>query len=79
MNKTLSNFILLVFICLVIVNCANRGTHDGGPKDEAPPKLVNEIPKNYTTNFKGKIIKIYFDEYVKLKDVNSQLIISGWL
>ena len=60
MNKTLSNFILLVFIGLVIVNCANRGTPDGGPKDEAPPKLVNEIPKNYTTNFKGKIIKIYF-------------------
>jgi uncharacterized protein (DUF2141 family) len=76
MNKTLSNFILLVFIGLVIVNCANRGTPDGGPKDEAPPKLVNEIPKNYTTNFKGKIIKIYFDEYVKVKDLQKQLVIS---
>lgn len=76
MNKTLSNFILLVFIGLAIVNCANRGTPDGGPKDEAPPKLVDEIPKNYTTNFKGKVIKIYFDEYVKVKDLQKQLVIS---
>ncbi len=76
MNKTLSNFILLVFIGLVIVNCANRGTPEGGPKDTTPPKIVDEIPKNYTTNFKGKVIKIYFNEYVKVKDLQKQLIIS---
>ncbi|WP_445734248.1 Ig-like domain-containing protein [Mariniflexile sp.] len=76
MNKTLSNFILLVFIGLVIVNCANRGTPEGGPKDEKPPKIVDEIPKNFSTNFKGKVIKIYFDEYIKIKDLQKQLIIS---
>ena len=76
MNKTLSNFILLVFIGLVIVNCANKGTPEGGPKDETPPKIVDENPKNLTTNFKGKVIKIYFDEYVKLKNIQKQLIMS---
>ena len=76
MNKTLSSFILLIFLGLVFVNCANRGTPDGGPKDEMPPKIVDEIPKNFNTNFNGKLIKIYFDEYVKIKDVQKQLIIS---
>ncbi|MEN3323325.1 Ig-like domain-containing protein [Mariniflexile soesokkakense] len=76
MNKTLSSFILLIFLGLVFVNCANRGTPDGGPKDETPPKIVDELPKNYSTSFKGKVIKIYFDEYVKIKDIQKQLIIS---
>jgi uncharacterized protein (DUF2141 family) len=76
MNKTLSSFILLIFLGLVFVNCANRGTPDGGPKDETPPKIVEELPENYSTDFKGKVIKIYFNEYVKIKDVQKQLIIS---
>ncbi|AXP80259.1 hypothetical protein CJ739_1168 [Mariniflexile rhizosphaerae] len=76
MNKTLSSFILLIFLGLVFVNCANRGTPDGGPKDDTPPKIVEELPKNYSTDFKGKVIKIYFNEYIKIKDIQKQLIIS---
>ena len=76
MNKTLSNFILATFIGLIFINCANRGNPDGGPKDETPPVIVKAEPDNYSTNFKGKEIKIYFDEYVKMKDLTKQLIIS---
>jgi uncharacterized protein (DUF2141 family) len=76
MNKTLSNFILATFIGLVFINCANRGNPEGGPKDETPPVIIKAEPENYSTNFKGKEIKIYFDEYVKMKDVQKQLVIS---
>lgn len=76
MNKTLSNFILASFIGLIFINCANRGNPDGGPKDETAPVIVKAEPDNYSTNFKGKEIKIYFDEYVKMKDLTKQLIIS---
>ncbi|WP_159019004.1 Ig-like domain-containing protein [Algibacter sp. L3A6] len=76
MNKTLSNFILAAVIGLIFINCANRGTPDGGPKDVTPPVIVKTEPANLTTNFKGNEIKIYFDEYVKMKDLNKQLIIS---
>ncbi len=76
MNTAFYNVVLLVCISLVFANCANRGTPDGGPKDEIPPKILEELPKNFNTNFKGKIIKIYFDEYVKMKDLQKQLIIS---
>lgn len=76
MSKTLSNFILATFIALVFVNCANRGTPGGGPKDETPPVIVKSTPENYSTNFNSNEIKIYFDEYVKMKDLQKQLIIS---
>lgn len=48
----------------------------GGEKDQEPPKVLKSEPENYSTNFKGKEIKIYFDEYIKLKNLQKQLIIS---
>ena len=60
----------------MLVSCANRGTPSGGPKDEEPPKILKSVPENNSTNFKGKEIRIYFDEYVKIKNLQKQLIIS---
>jgi uncharacterized protein (DUF2141 family) len=76
MNKVLSNFIFIAFLCLVFINCANRGTPEGGPKDELPPNITKSIPENYSTNFKANEIRIYFDEYIKIKNLSKQLIIS---
>ncbi|MFB9055454.1 Ig-like domain-containing protein [Mariniflexile ostreae] len=76
MNKTLSNFIFIACICLVFINCANRGTPQGGPKDITPPKITRATPKNYSINFNAKEIRIYFNEYIKIKDLQKQLIIS---
>jgi uncharacterized protein (DUF2141 family) len=76
MNKTLSNFVFALVIGIALINCANRGTPDGGPKDETPPTIVKSIPENYSTNFKGDEIRIYFNEYIKIKDLTKQLIIS---
>lgn len=76
MNKTLSNFILALIIGFIFINCANRGTPDGGPKDETPPTIIKSEPENFSTNFTGKEIKVYFDEYIKIKDLQKQLIIS---
>lgn len=68
--------ILFLLSILVTVSCAKRGTITGGPKDTIAPVLERSEPKNGTVNFNGKTIKLYFDEYVKLKDVNKQLVIS---
>lgn len=76
MNKTLSNFIFVLFIALVFINCANRGTPQGGEKDTTPPSIVKSEPENFNTNFNQKEIRIYFDEYIKIKDIQKQLIIS---
>ena len=45
-------------------------------KDVTPPKIIKEVPENFSTNFKSDEIKIYFDEYIKLKNLQKQLIIS---
>ncbi|MGY8914607.1 MAG: Ig-like domain-containing protein [Flavobacteriales bacterium] len=61
---------------LALAQCAKRGTPTGGEKDTTPPKLLRADPENMTTNFKEKKIRLYFDEYIKLKDVQKQLIVS---
>lgn len=59
-----------------MASCAKRGSITGGSKDTIAPVLKASFPKNLSTNFNGKEIKLVFDEYVKLKNVNKQLIIS---
>lgn len=48
----------------------------GGKKDVDPPKVVKYIPDSASLNFKSKSIEVFFDEFVQLKDLNNQLIIS---
>jgi uncharacterized protein (DUF2141 family) len=61
---------------LALANCAKRGTPTGGEKDETPPKMEKAIPALNTINFTGNKIRIYFNEYIKLKDIQKQLIVS---
>src|SRR5690606_13844623 len=69
--------ILLFFsVSVILIGCAKRGMIDGGPKDTVAPVLLMSFPKNYSTEFKGNEIQLIFDEYVKLKNVNKQLIVS---
>ncbi|GGD21985.1 Ig-like domain-containing protein [Hyunsoonleella pacifica] len=70
------NFFLAIIIGCIFINCANRGRPEGGEKDIDPPVIVSTSPKNYSTNFSTKEIKIEFDEYIKIKNLQKQLIIS---
>jgi len=67
-------FLLLCIITLA--SCAKRGSITGGLKDTLAPTLKMSFPDNYSTNFKSKEIKLVFDEYIKLKNLNKQLVIS---
>ncbi|HEY1195509.1 Ig-like domain-containing protein [Flavobacterium sp.] len=67
----------LSFIILIsVISCAKRGSITGGLKDTLAPVLISSYPENYSTNFKGNTITLNFDEYIKLKNTNKQLIIS---
>ena len=76
MRKNVLQSLIILIIISMMVSCANRGTPSGGPKDEEAPLIIKSSPANLTTNFKGKEIKIYFNEYVKTKNLQKQLIIS---
>lgn len=74
--KSFVKFLLLSFVALFLYDCARKGRPSGGPKDETAPILVTANPPNETLNFNKKKIKIYFDEYIVLKDLNKQLVVS---
>lgn len=76
MKTRIYNSLFLVLILAITLNCANRGNPTGGIKDVLPPKITKSNPENFSTNFNVKEIRIYFDEYVKIKNLSKQLIIS---
>lgn len=72
-----SNYRFLLFLFLfVCIGCAKKGNITGGLKDTIAPTLKISFPENYSTNFKGNQIKLTFDEYIKLKGLEKQLIVS---
>jgi Bacterial Ig-like domain len=75
MLKNNSKYFLFLLV-LLMASCAKRGSITGGSKDTLAPILKASFPKNFSTNFKGNEIKLTFDEFVKLKDIKKQLIIS---
>ena len=72
-NNLKYTFFLFLFI---VVGCAKRGSITGGSKDTIAPVMKVSFPKNFSKNFKGNEIKLVFDENIKLKNLNKQLIIS---
>jgi uncharacterized protein (DUF2141 family) len=74
-NLRNSSFLLLLSITL-ISSCAKTGRPDGGPKDELAPLFVTSNPPYETINFSSKEITLYFNEFIKLKDLNKQLVVS---
>ena len=60
----------------MLIGCAKRGSITGGLKDTIAPVLKVSFPENFAKNFKGSEIKLIFDENIKLKNLNKQLIIS---
>ncbi|MGB6269497.1 MAG: Ig-like domain-containing protein, partial [Olleya sp.] len=76
MQNRLLNFCFYSVLALTFINCANRGNITGGEKDITPPRIIKTVPENYSTNFNSQEIRIYFDEYIKTKNLTKQLIIS---
>ena len=76
MKSPLFRLLFVIFSSILITACAKRGTPDGGAKDATPPKFVKARPENFTTNFNAREIRIYFNEFIKLKDPQRQVIIS---
>lgn len=69
-------YLLGGMLLLLWAACARVGSPTGGEQDKTPPKVVKTIPPNESVNFTGNRIRIYFDEFVTLRDIRKQLIIS---
>ena len=49
---------------------------NGGERDVTPPRVVKYMPDSAAVNFRSGEINLFFNEYIQLKDVNNQLIVS---
>ncbi|MEL1241222.1 Ig-like domain-containing protein [Flavobacterium flavipallidum] len=76
MLKDKLKYISVIIILITIFSCAKRGSITGGLKDTIAPSLSNSFPKNFSTKFNSKQIKLEFDEIVILKNLRKQLVIS---
>jgi uncharacterized protein (DUF2141 family) len=70
---------LLAVHLLLVFSCAQIVAPGGGKKDTTAPTVLKYSPDSATLNFTAKTIEINFDEYIQLKDLNNQLIISPLL
>src|ERR1041385_3317869 len=66
----------ITLIIIIFNHCAQIGTLTGGKRDAIPPKLLLATPALKTTNFNSDVIELKFDEFVQIKDLANQLVIS---
>ena len=78
MKKNIHKYSIFI-LALFLSSCANIVSPTGGPKDVTPPVVLKTFPENFSKEFKEKSVKIDFDEYVKIMDATSQLIVSPFM
>ena len=69
-------YISLLLVIGILVSCAQVKSISGGEKDSTPPILISASPENKSTQFSGNSFTLNFDEYVQLRDIQKELLVS---
>ncbi len=72
-------YLLVLLLLCIAAGCAKEVRPTGGPKDTTPPSILASSPKDKSLNFEGNEIRLEFDEFVQLKDVEKELFISPFM
>lgn len=67
---------LIFFTFLLLTACARIDNPDGGWYDETPPHVVGATPADKALHVKSKKVTINFDEFIKIDDASSKVIVS---
>lgn len=79
------NYLKICFLCIFLglgislvflQSCAQMASPPGGKKDTLAPVVITSIPLNKSKNFKGKKIELNFNEYITVKGLNQELLIT---
>ena len=71
-------FSFAYFLAVANSGCGKIGMPTGGPKDSIAPRLVNASPKLKSTNVRGNKITLTFNEYVELREAQTNVLISPY-
>ena len=75
-QNALLRFIYMFGVLFLITACATVEKPSGGPTDRTAPKMAAAVPADSSINFNSSRIIIEFDEFIKLNNPNSQVIIN---
>ena len=64
---------------LIYWSCAAIMSPSGGEKDTIPPELIETIPANRSTQFKGGRVELIFSEYLDAKTVDKGIRVLPYL
>lgn len=67
---------IVMFYQLMVSSCAQVAAPPGGKKDTLAPTIVSSIPALKSKNYSGKKIELLFNEYVDIKNVNQELLVT---
>ena len=76
MTRHIRQILLVPVMVLLFCSCAQVGPLSGGPRDVTPPRLLQASPPDKHLNFNQDEIVFTFDEFVQLRDLSNQLIVS---
>ncbi|MCI3937362.1 Ig-like domain-containing protein [Chryseobacterium aahli] len=74
----MKRILLLLIVSFLVYSCARVGSPVGGPKDTLAPQFLSSNIDTTRVNVRRDIkeLRIDFDEYITLKDINKNLNIS---
>ncbi len=76
-NNKISVFaIVMLFSMAFFSRCAQPAAPQGGPVDTIPPIMLSVVPANFSTNFTAREVIFTFNEYLQLKDIQKEILIS---
>jgi len=80
MPKYLSKLAFASFIMLLSLSmfqrCAQTASPPGGKKDTLAPKILTSTPLNKSKNYSGKKVELDFNEYIGVRNLNQELLIT---
>jgi hypothetical protein len=76
MKRYFSHTVLIISVFLCFSRCAQVVPLSGGPRDTIPPKLLESLPSQASVNFNSSEIVLRFNEFIQLRDLKNQLVIS---
>lgn len=76
LKKIFSPLSIVALVAFILYSCANVVAPTGGPRDEDPPVVLRSTPPNFSTQYQGQNVRIFFDEFVELRNIRQNLLVS---
>ncbi len=75
-TPSLGGVLLLVWLIILLNNCAQIAQPPGGKKDTLAPVLIDSYPKMKARNTKPKQVELFFNEYITVDNLAQKTIIT---